>query len=1424
MANPMNGIQLTTNIAMVTMQFDQLITHINATIKQPFNLNININQIQQQLSQVTKQTEQFKSAMNSSMNVSNNSFVNQMDKNVLASNQEMIKITGNMQKIEEQYKKLGNYKITPISSDASGNIQKFTVQLEQVEGLINKIKYDTQSAIAGANGSLVPQTYKATGVTTTDNTQAIQIKQQNVALNEAKGLLEQESALTNQIVQANEKGLVGKARQLALEREIVNAKLNTSMNSSGNSSDANQIALQEIKNGLIRTEGTLQAGVADKQNLSTAKINEQIALYQGRLNPQIDALILKMKSVGIVDTSGLEKYKMELNSLTASGFNKGQMTQGFTDLKTSANSNIGTMQNLTKETKGFLSTLASSATKMAQFALAGGLMMGVISVFKQGISSVMEFDNSINALRIDMMGANESAFDALAQGSQNLSLKLGTNIKDITDIMEVYSNANSTAQEILAKTQPSAILSNISGMTGKDASDAIQSVLLVFDEFKNSSDSIATQGMKVSDVFASVASKLSLDFKTGLTSMSAAVKTSGAVINEAGMNLTTYSAIVGKLAETSRLSGETIGASMKTIVSRITRANTGDSSAEEVSNADKSYQSIGINVRDANGGFKDLDTTLTSLSKVWESLSGQQRSYIAEQSAGVRQKAVFLNMMDNYADSTKLATEALSAQGIASAKNDIYLQSSAARIKQFQNAVAILFQNMINSNGLKNFIGIITGIVSALSGFTKTFGLLGTTVAVVAEIIAVKYVVSVGKAVIASRVLDASNRLSAIATIQAMMATGGLSEANGVLAISNLTASASGVGFVASLKTIIAGLFTTGVASEVASVGLAGVQIAMIGVTAGLILIPMAIGAVINAFSSANKANEDYIKTTQDSITKLKTQQTDMGTLTTTYDSLASNTNRTTDEQKQFLDVQNQIIGIAPTLLDHYDAEGNAYVKNTSALKDYTEQLKIQQAEKQKDLQGTYGKEIDKASAKQDALRKKLDTYNKTGSFSSGKIGSEQIISDADIKEVNTSLKAQSDIIVKNKENIKSGVSEYAVLTKESKLIADSMIGTLPYKDAEQYATAIQSVTNKLKSGNIEKQTSDYAKLSEEYKSGKVSVDKMTKGYDSLHKTLVSLHMQSGDIDKILPKPDTSDINNMALLIQQVNGYADAQSKMQESVSKSESAVKDLNGVIYKQHEGNTLNAEEISDLIVKYPELAGAVKGSAGAYTIEEGALQSLRTVHISEAKTIMETQLNATKAVLEGVKSRLSYYGVEMGAIQSLATAKLEASKVSGDTSEEGANTIKDAVGIPYIKSASDAVVTKQKAEQKSLQDSILQYGTSMDAIKALEKTLKDPTFGTTKAEDDATAATKAGTEADKENASAKADQTEASKALTKANKELADATKASTNSVKDYDSAMKALSITMSLLDVSQEKLEEHSQAYRDGMKQKAKLIQN
>ena len=548
----LNGISITTNINLVGIEFDKLITHINSTLRQPFNLDLNINQIQQQLSQVTKQTEQFKATMSSSMSGTGNT--GGLDKVITT----VKELEGQMGKVASQ--------VTTISSNMGQTIsttknyvsligEALTAEKQVGEAVIKTT--DNYKAQLAVNDKIVASKEKA--ISMGENSL---VERENNMLIEANNLLKQEYDLTNQISIAQQKGLAGQVEELNLQREIISAKLDSSMTGLNNSSRVSQTSMIETENELLRQQMLVEAGIGDKQVLNTARIEEQIALYQGRMNPQIDALLVKMKALGIVDTTGIEKYRMELNSLTSSNFNKGQMTQSFNDLKTSANANIGTMQSLTKETKSFFSEMGDKAGKFAEFALVGGIIMGTISVFKQAIASVTELDNSMNALRIDMMGANENAFQAMADGAMNLNVQLGTNIKDITDIMEVYSNANSTAQEILSKTAPSAILSNISGMTGRDASDAVQSVLLVFDEFKNSSDSIASQGMKVSDIFASIASKLSLDFKTGLTSMSESVKTSGAVINEAGMNLTTYSAIVGKLAETSRLSGETIGASI----------------------------------------------------------------------------------------------------------------------------------------------------------------------------------------------------------------------------------------------------------------------------------------------------------------------------------------------------------------------------------------------------------------------------------------------------------------------------------------------------------------------------------------------------------------------------------------------------------------------------------------------------------------------------------------------------------------------------------------------------------------------------------------------------------------------------------------------------------------------------------------------
>jgi TP901 family phage tail tape measure protein len=163
---------------------------------------------------------------------------------------------------------------------------------------------------------------------------------------------------------------------------------------------------------------------------------------------------------------------------------------------------------------------------------------------------------------------------------------------------------------------------------------------------------------------------------------------------------------------------------MKTIASRISRANSGDASEEDISKSDKAYKSIGISIRDANCQFQDLDTTLTSLSKVWGSLDSVQRSYIAEQSAGVRQKSIFIDMMNNYAQSTEMATEALNSQGLSEAKNDIYLTSINAKLKILGTTITTMFQQGISSDFIK---GLLDGALSLV----KTFGNLHTIISLV---------------------------------------------------------------------------------------------------------------------------------------------------------------------------------------------------------------------------------------------------------------------------------------------------------------------------------------------------------------------------------------------------------------------------------------------------------------------------------------------------------------------------------------------------------------------------------------------------------------------------------------------------------------------------------------------------------------------
>ena len=303
---------------------------------------------------------------------------------------------------------------------------------------------------------------------------------------------------------------------------------------------------------------------------------------------------------------------------------------------------------------------------------------------------------------------------------------------------------------------------------------------------------------------------------------------------------------------------------------------------------------------------------------------------------------------------------------------------------------------------------------------------------------------------------------------------------------------------------------------------------------------------------------------------------------------------------------------------------------------------------------------------------------------------------------------------------------------------------------------------------------------------------------------------------------------------------ADALKKQTESFDTSMDSLSDYSKLMQQYNTDGHFSASSIKEIMDKHAELAPYLtneealygKLSDGMKNTEKSATDAYEGILFLDKNFVVTVSQNSefmNKLKSEGYKT--DFAKAENVAKAKVAleseTIKLIAGQWANYFDAQGKFQMDDFMlknGAPNENGAHEVLNEAQTAQWNKLvqmqKDIATRNKENADSLRALEPKVD---FGKL-ATEESTGATKADTSADTENASAKADQTEASKALIKANKELAAATKQATNSEKDFQSALKQLNITMSLLDVSQEKLEEHSQAYRDGMKQKAKLIQN
>jgi len=463
----------------------------------------------------------------------------------------------------------------------------------------------------------------------------------------------------------------------------------------------------------------------EKVGINVSGLQSKIAGLQ-RISPEIDRFRTEINGADVTVQSlynDLEKVNTQSDfSVVNSKF------KAFTDAAKSAGiavTDVGAKTDTVSKKVNVFSSIFSSLKQgipiLAYYTSATYIVMSAIRGIKSIIKNVHELDDALTNISYTMEVSGRQLKE-IGESSLQMAKDLNTSASNVLGAVKLYANAKETAQSILAKAKPAIMLSNVTGFSGEESAKYLQTIM---NQFDLTQDDL----MDISDTIQSVSQNIAHDFSDGIVQINEGISTSGEVARAAGMDLADYASMIGLLVEKTGLAGSQIGNSLKTIITRTTKAGKIMGIDEgEISDAEKSLRSVGIEVRKTDGEFNDFNVTMRELSEQWDSLSDVTKSNISFNLAGTRQINVIQTLLRNWSDYEELVNKANNSTGVTLENQEIYAESLQGKLGELSAVWEKIGDDAISSNFLKGLAD--AGI--AVSSLVEKFGLFKTVIATTA--------------------------------------------------------------------------------------------------------------------------------------------------------------------------------------------------------------------------------------------------------------------------------------------------------------------------------------------------------------------------------------------------------------------------------------------------------------------------------------------------------------------------------------------------------------------------------------------------------------------------------------------------------------------------------------------------------------------
>lgn len=471
-----------------------------------------------------------------------------------------------------------------------------------------------------------------------------------------------------------------------------------SLKSQSSSLDPIQQALNNMRDipTMLKSLETNMSGLQNKTTLTGISVDDLISRYM-KLKAEMDATGGKVP----LDGSWAKEYQKLMSDVV------------------SATKRVAAEQKKAeKANQSFFASLKKNFSFLSYWTSANYIFMTSIRKIKEMVGSVRELQEALVNINYTMELSGRQLKE-IGESSLQMAKDLNTSAGNILGAVKLYANAKESAESILQKAQPAIMLSNVTGFSGEESAKYLQTIM---NQFDLTQDDL----MGISDTIQAISQSIAHDFADGIVQINEGIATSGEVARAAGMDLSEYASMIGMLVEKTGLQGSQLGNSLKTIITRTTKAGKIMGIDEgEISDAEKSLRSVGIEVRKTDGEFKDFNITMGELSKQWESLSDVEKSNISFNLAGTRQINVIQTLLRNWSDYEDLVNKANNSTGVTLENQEKYAASLEGKLGELSAIWSNISNDTISSSFLKGLADAGIGVSSLI----EKIGLLKSVMA-----------------------------------------------------------------------------------------------------------------------------------------------------------------------------------------------------------------------------------------------------------------------------------------------------------------------------------------------------------------------------------------------------------------------------------------------------------------------------------------------------------------------------------------------------------------------------------------------------------------------------------------------------------------------------------------------------------------------